>query len=368
MSAGVYVDQLASGKWRARYRDADGRMHSKAFDRRADAIRWGNGQKTSVHNGSHIDPSDRTTVLDYAERWTAGREYKELSVRQGRTYLNHLRGTPLGDMGLRNAAPSDVQSWINSRSRLLAPQTVRNLYTWLKAVFRSATEDRLITHTPCTSRLSLPKIPKPRIEPLTVQQVHLIADGMPPRYRMAVLLQASCGLRISELLALQVRDVDFMRRTVSVDRQLARDGHRFVSPKTESSRRTVPLMSDVALLLSEHVAKFPPNSEGVLFTTTEGNPIRQDYYSTKLFRPAVKSAGLPNSVSSHDLRHHFASILIRQGLPVNIVSHYLGHSTATLVLETYSHLMPDSEDLAREKLESAWHVSQAVSQDRAATL
>jgi len=155
----------------------------------------------------------------------------------------------------------------------------------------------------------------------------------------------------------------FLRRTVRVERQLARDGRRFVDPKTDDSTRTIPLARAVAPVLAAHIAKYPPNADGVILTTTAGNPVRQDLWATRVIRPAVAAAGLPADTTSHGLRHHFASVLLRERIPVNVVARYLGHSTPALVMEVYGHLMPDSEQVTRQALDALWsaNVSRAVS-------
>ena len=76
-----------------------------------------------------------------------------------------------------------------------------------------------------------------------------------------------------------------------------------------------------------------------------------------MFKPAAKSAGLPAGVTSHDLRHHYASVLLAAGESVVAVAERLGHENATLVLRTYSHLMPDSEDRTRRAIDTAWSTS-----------
>jgi len=247
-----------------------------------------------------------------------------------------------------------VQSWVKHRCDVLAPTTLRNLYTWLKAIMAAAVEDGIIARSPCTSKITLPERRDEEIVPLTLAQVRRLADAMPDRYRAAVYLQAACGLRISELLAIQVGDIDFLRRTVRVERQLIRDGHGFGPPKTRKSRRTIPLAADVVPILAEHLRLYPPNADGVVLTTTKGNPIRQDVYSDTVFRPAVARSGLPASTTSHDLRHHFASVLVSRCVPVNVVAKYLGHSSAALVLSTYAHCMPDADDQVRTELDALW--------------
>ncbi|WP_432477198.1 tyrosine-type recombinase/integrase [Nocardioides sp. GXQ0305] len=351
------LDRLPSGKIRARYRDAEGRQHSKSFPPRGGiraAQAWLRDQRSTVDAGTHVAPNDRTTVRDFAERWARSRPHRESTRRQVVTYLRHLDETPLGARPLRLVRPSEVQEFISNRNAAgYAPQTVRNLYTWIRAVFSAAVEDRLILHTPCTRKIVLPKLVKDEIVPLTVEQVRALAEAMEPRYAAGVLLQAATGVRISELLALQVRDVDFLRRTVRVERQLSRNGREFVEPKSEHGYRTIPLATEVVEALSQHVAAYPPNEDGVLLTTTHGNPIRQDLFTCVQFRRAAQVAGL-SDVTPHDLRHHFASVLLMMGLPTNVVAKYLGHGSSRLVEETYGHVMPGADDLARGALDTLW--------------
>jgi integrase len=68
----------------------------------------------------------------------------------------------------------------------------------------------------------------------------------------------------------------------------------------------------------------------------------------------VRRAGLPAGTTSHHLRHHYASVLLAAGESVVAVAERLGHENATLVLKTYGHLMPDSEDRTRRAIDAAW--------------
>jgi integrase len=68
----------------------------------------------------------------------------------------------------------------------------------------------------------------------------------------------------------------------------------------------------------------------------------------------VRDAGLPLGTSTHDLRHHYASVLLAAGESVVAVAERLGHEDATLVLTTYGHLMPDSEQRTRRAVDDAW--------------
>ncbi len=236
---------------------------------------------------------------------------------------------------------------------MLAPSTLRNLVSLLRSIYASAMLDRLAASSPVV-RVALPRHERARVVPLTVGQVQVLADAMPARNRAMVVTQAGLGLRIGELLALRVQDVDFLRRAARVEFQIAPGAKVRSDPKTPRSRRTVPLPQVVADELAAHLAEFPPGEDGSLFTTRTGAVYRHDYYGAQIFAAAVKRAGLPAGTTSHDLRHHYASVLLAAGESVVAVAERLGHENATLVLKTYGHLMPDSEDRTRRAVDDAW--------------
>jgi integrase len=68
----------------------------------------------------------------------------------------------------------------------------------------------------------------------------------------------------------------------------------------------------------------------------------------------VRTAKLPASTTTHDLRHHFASVLLAAGESVVAVAERLGHEDATLVLTTYGHLIPGADDRTRKAVDGAW--------------
>jgi integrase len=155
-------------------------------------------------------------------------------------------------------------------------------------------------------------------------------------------------------LALRVQDVDFLRRTARVEWQIAPAPRRGQTPRRRghagpwrSPRSSLTAWPRISLAC-------PPAADGTLFTTRTGAPYRHDYYGTTIFSAAVSRAGLPDGTTSHDLRHHYASVLLAGGESVVAVAERLGHENATLVLKTYGHLMPDSEDRTRRVVDEAW--------------
>ncbi len=337
-----------------RFRDPDGRQRKKTFSKKGDADRFAATVEADKIRGLYIDHSDRTTVAEYARAWAAARPHRPTTARRVSSLIEtHIAGTRLGDRRLAAVRPSEVQAWASDRAQVLAPSTLRSLVSLLRSIYASAVLDRLAASSPVV-RVTLPRHERPRVIPLMVEQVQALADAMPARNRAMVLTQAGLGLRIGELLALRLQDVDFLRRTARVEWQIVPKSKVRSDPKTPRSRRTIPLPQVVADALAAHIAAFPPAADGTLFTTRAGTSVTHDYYGTELFTTAVKKAKLPVGTTSHDLRHHYASVLLAAGESVIAVAERLGHENASLVLSTYGHLMPDSEDRTRRSVDEAW--------------
>lgn len=98
--------------------------------------------------------------------------------------------------------------------------------------------------------------------------------------------------------------------------------------------------------LSEHVRRFPPGPEQLLCTNSAGRPVSRSSFG-ETWRKVTDAAGLGAGVRMHDLRHYYASSLIRHGESVRDVQSRLGHSSAGETIDTYMHLWPDSEGRTR---------------------
>jgi len=341
-------------RWRARYLDPTGAERSRSFARKVDAERFLATVEADKARGRYVDQTLSTTVAEQARAYLATRLHRASTAQhQARHVELHIAGTPLGARRLVAVRPSEVQAWATDRSQHLAPSTMRVLVGLLRSVYASAVEDGLVAASP-VRRVKLPKLERARVVPLTVEQVRALANAMPDRARALVVTQAGLGLRLGELLALRVSDVDFLRRTVSVTCQLGRDGRSLLPPKTPRSRRVLPLPGVVADALAAHLAAYPAGEDGWVFTSTTGAPWGHARYGAQVWSAARAHAGLPGTATTHDLRHHYASVLLAAGESVVAVAERLGHENATLVLTTYGHLMPDSEDRTRRAVDDAW--------------
>lgn len=341
-------------RWQVKYQ-VDGRERDGgSFENKAVAQRKLVELEASVHRGQWVDPTDQTTVTELVRAYVATRMHRSTTSERIESVIrNHVEATPLGSRRVAAVRPSELQAWVTDRARLLAPSTMRTLVTLVRSAFNAAVVDRTVGVSPF-QRIVLPRVERERIVPLTVDQVRALAEQIGDRYRAMVLTQAGLGLRLGELLALRVEDIDFLRRTVRVEDQIDRETRERVPPKTPRSRRTLPLPDFVSLALAEHVATHPPALNGLLFHTADGLPYLHGWYANSVFRRAAARAGLPPGTTTHACRHHYASVLLASGQSVVAVAELLGHENATLVLTTYGHLLPGGEELARKAIDGAW--------------
>jgi integrase len=227
----------------------------------------------------------------------------------------------------------------------------------LSSILGAAVEDGLIARNPCASRaVSAPAVDERKIIPWPAESVAAVVDAHPDRYRALPIVAAGCGLRQGEAFGLRVEDVDFLGRRLHVRHQVKLLGGKTVlAPPKGRKTREVPLPDAVALELAEQLRLFPP-VDGFVFSTRESTRLNRNYYNTHVWKPALRAVGVaPTSANGmHALRHWFASVQLEAGTSIRALAEYLGHADPGFTLRTYTHLMPSSEDRAREAMNMAF--------------
>jgi len=341
------ITKRPDGTWRGRYRDEAGKEHARHFARKVDGQRWLDEVTTSVVTGQYVSPkAGRVTLAQYAAGWQASRLGRP-ATRALTDNALRLHVLPvLGSRPLASIRHSDVQTLVKGLSETLAPGSTRNIYGTLARCLSAAVDDRMIAVSPCR-KITLPYPDDSEIEPPSIEAVGRLAGEMPSRYRAAVILLAGSGLRIGELLALTVADVDFLRRSLRVERQRLRDG-QMGPPKTPKSVRTVPLGQVALDELAAHLAVYPSGER--LFTNDQGESLSYQAWKREFSRACAR-AGV--ELTTHGLRHFYASALIAGGASVKQVQAALGHASAVITLRTYAHLWPGDEDRTRAVSDAA---------------
>ena len=339
------IRRRPDGKYRARYRDDAGKESARHFARKVDAQNWLDEQTTKLVTGTHVAPRlARTTLGEWCDTWLDGyRGHRASTVRQAEVHIARI--TPaFGHMRLGAIRPSHVRTWTAQlAAEGLAESYIYALHARLAQLYADAVHDGLVARSPCSRRTS-PSAGKARAYVATTEQVWTLHDAMPVHLRPAVLLGAFAGLRLAEACGLRVGDVDFMRGVVSPAVQYPAE-----PLKTEISRTPVPVPATLALDLSAHVAL--SDAETVL-VNEYGDPLTPWTLERAMRSARAKVPGLVPGFRYHDLRHYFASLLIASGADVKVVQARLRHASANITLDTYGHLLPDSDDSTRAAVEA----------------
>jgi integrase len=186
---------------------------------------------------------------------------------------------------------------------------------------------------------------------------HVQGDRLYALWRLA----GTTGMRRGELAAPTWRSLDLDGARLSVERQLVptRGGASFGPPKSTRSRRTVALDEATVDALREHretqlleraLAGAAYQDQDLVFAHELGGPVHPQRL-TEWFGQHRRAAGIPTG-TLHTLRHTAATLMLTAGVPVHIAPARLGDDPKT-VLGTYAHLLPQSDELAAERMAAA---------------
>jgi len=342
------VAKRPDGQWRARYRDAAGKEHARHFARKVDGQAWLDEVTTARKTGQYVDPkAGRATFKTFYAEWSQRQVWQTTTV----TAMNLAASSvTFGDVPLNRIRRSHIEAWVKAMVvKPLAPGTIKTRFTNVHAVFRAAAGDRMIATDPCEG-VTLPA--RRRHEHAMVlptsQQVGRLVEAACPDFAPFIALAAFAGLRLGECAGLQVGDVQFLRRTLQVQRQVQRAGQgevEFRAPKY-GSERTVYLPDGLLAMLADLISTRGLSAPAAwLFVGSDDKPLHQATAGDR-WRWTCKQAGV-TGITFHALRHFYASGLIASGCDVVTVQRAMGHASAATTLSIYAHLWPTAEDRTR---------------------
>jgi integrase/recombinase XerD len=216
--------------------------------------------------------------------------------------------------------------------------TVSRMLSTVRTFHRFALREGLVDDDP-TAGVVRPRLPRALPHPLTVDEVTAIVeapgDATPAAARDRAILELlyGAGLRVSELVGLDVDDVDLEDASVRV---LGKGSKERLVPVGRMARDAV-----AAYLTRGRPALATARSRGALFLNARGGRLTRQSCS-RLLDAHRRRAGIPRVVTPHDLRHSFATHLLEGGADVRVVQELLGHAsvatTQVYTLVTTEHL------------------------------
>ena len=268
-------------------------------------------------------------------------------------YNNHILPV-IGKLKLCKITTYTIQKLINDLSKEYKAKTVENIATVISMTFKKAVEWGFIKESPCKN-ITIPSKEQNNVsELLSWEQIEMLFSYYDNEknllHKSAFYLGACCGLRNSEIRALEETDIDFINKTISINKQDGNyrnsDGEIVtgdIDTKTYGSKRIIVAPDFVLDTLNQFIKSQPYKSlDGkIFFNISTGKPITKHCLS-KRFKTTLIGLGLPE-IRFHDLRHIHATLLINSNNSIASVSKRMGHSKISTTLNTYTHSI-DNED------------------------
>lgn len=354
--------QRKDGRYQYRYTDIDGKrrciynLDLHALRREAEEINRYLGLGVSYQGGC----APLRELLD--RLFWLKRNWTDSTRRTMEQYLVTISKSQLYEMPINRIKVSDIKAYlIGLHDDQYAHGTIAAIFSILKMAFRLAVDDNAIMRDPCNFPLSdILRNETPPVRALSVEQeqallAFLRQDTVGSRYYDMVVVLLGTGLRISEFAALTIKDIDFKRNLIHVNKQLLRLKGKVTISRTKSRRsnRDIPMTTAVRESLERMVAARKQNPkkqtiDGIdNFLTVSGNGRPRthcqyaDIMRTFMSRYQIQAAVPIERCTPHVLRHTCCTRCIAAGMDVKSVQYLMGHANATTTLNIYADTVFD---------------------------
>lgn len=343
----------ATGKWLIQYRYTDWQGNRKkstkrGFTTKREAEEW--ARNFLLMKQSDFDMRFEDFLeLYYSDMNSRLREH----TMRTKKYIIDLKLLPyFGKLQINSIKPADVRKWQNSLMKQGYSETyLKTINNQLNAIFNYAVKYYDLKSNPCAKAGSMGKSNADEMKFWTKQEFTQFIDCVMDKRQsyMGFMTLYWTGMRIGELLALTLKDIDFEKRTISITKSYQRfDSKDVVTlPKTPKSKRTINIPEFLAADLQDYVnSLYGIEDADRLFPFTK-------YFMEHEMQRGIKASGV-KKIRLHDLRHSHASLLIEMGFTPLAIAERLGHERIETTMNTYAHLYPNKQGQLADRLNSEY--------------
>lgn len=349
------------------------RIYRTVTGRKPDAEREMARIIRELEQGTYIEPS-RTTVAEYLRYWLeayGGNLAPSTFASYNRIVNTHLI-PGLGGIELLKLQPLQIQTYYSRKLKGgradgkggLSPRSVQYHHTVLREALQHAVKWQMLHRNPADAT-EPPRPQKAEIHPLEPDQLDKllsVADGHKDKW--LYMFAAYSGLRQGEILALtwSAVGIDEKKPYARIQQTVGYiNGEGFIFRpigKTKKSRREIALLDKAVYALrqrkkqqlEEKLSAAPGEYQksDLIFTDWLGRPLDPSGL-TRRFKHLATKTGFPG-VRFHDLRHTFATMMLKLGIHPKIVQEMLGHETISITMDTYSHVIKGMQQEAVDRV------------------
>jgi len=298
-----------------------------------------------VNEAAKFPPKAGVTLEKFVGEWRTNVAVN-LKASTTRAAESHLRAHILPKLGSRTLIEINtktVQSFVaylatGGRSR----KTVENVLLTLSSILRKAKAWDYACGNFSLSDITMPRegVRKEQ-RSFTDAEVGKILSAAPEPFSTIWAVTAVLGLRIGEVLALRVSDVDLTQKIVRVRQSVDAATRTIQAVKSTASSADVPMPSQLEARLRKHLQGHDGKTD-LLFVNAKGRPLSANKLRENILHPLLEKLGIPRG-GFHSLRHGAASALIADGANPAVVQKQLRHSDPRITLGVYAHVVGNQQ-------------------------
>ena len=298
-----------------------------------------------VNEAAKMPPRSGITLEVFVKEWLTNVAVN-LKGSTRRAAESHLRAHILPKLGTRTLTEINtktVQVFVaylatGGRSR----KTVENVLLTLSSILRKAKAWDYACGSFSVGDITMPRegVRKEQ-RSFTDAEVGKILSAAPEPFATIFAVAAVLGLRIGEVLALRVSDVDSERRIIRVRQSVDAATRTVQAVKSSASSADVPMPSQLEKRLRKHLQTHNGSTE-LLFVNQRGRPLSANKLREKVLHPLLKKLEIPIG-GFHSLRHGATSALLADGASPAVVGRQMRHSDPRITLGVYAHVIGNQQ-------------------------
>jgi len=351
-----WVGQFTAG------RKADGRLNRKSVygSTRKEVKEKITKALSEVQANTFIDKTDITLyelAKEIIEDKKASNEVSDATYKRLEYTLGYIESGDIAHLPIQKITPKYIKDFLNGKTSY-SNSVLQKIFQLLNQTFRRAVDRNYIVKNPMLAEeVKRPKSDKldKEVISLTIEEEKRLLEVLSledKEYKNIILLMLFTGMRIGEVLAIKIPDIDFKEQNLYIRATLTRDENDNTilgtTTKTKNSKRIITITPNVEKILKDAIAAMYDNEHQLLFYDEKGliTPAEVNSYLIRLNKRFNIRANLHN----HMLRHTYATRCIEAGMSVKVLQKKLGHSKIETTLNTYASVLDKFEGQEDNKL------------------
>lgn len=339
-----------NGTWRIQYRYTDWtgkkcKSQKRGFKTKKEAEEWVAHFKYQQSSNPNMPLNEFWEI--YMEDMK--RRLKETTIAQ-KEHIWRCKIKPyFGDLPINEITPSRIRRWQGEMMEQgFKPTYLKTIHNQLSAVMNYAVKFYDLGSNPCSKAGSMGKGHADERPYWTLEEFNQFSDAISDKYEawMGFQILFWTGMRVGELLALKVEDINYEDCVIRIDESYTRLGRKDIisSPKTVNSIRNIIIHEELMEEIREYIAHlYRPRLGTRLFAEKT-----KRFFEHEMER-GIEISGV-KKITVHCLRHSHASMLVEMGFSPIEIAKRLGHGKVTTTIETYCHPSLDGQRKIADRL------------------